>query len=160
MADVAEDAQSHSYDWWEMMTSLRQTMLNLMAAGLFHLVEQQLAALSRDGMFDAPVKDTKLSVIARWYRENLGIDLASMPSWGTVDEMRLIAASTIPSRSWTAWTCTPASPARCRFRLLAPFSSSLCDRQATPSPEHVQPESLEFKGQRWYAGPSSQSVPR
>lgn len=54
MGDVAEDAQQHSYDWWEMMTSLRQTMLNLMAAGLFHLVEQQLANLSRDRLFEWP----------------------------------------------------------------------------------------------------------
>ena len=38
MADVAEDAQQRSYDWWQMMTSLRQTMLNLTAAGLFHLL--------------------------------------------------------------------------------------------------------------------------
>src|ERR1700722_15655143 len=42
MSDVADAAQAHSLDWWEMMTSLRQTMLNLLAAGLFHLVEQQL----------------------------------------------------------------------------------------------------------------------
>lgn len=91
MADVAEAAQSDSYDWWEMMTSLRQTMLNLMAAGLFHLVEQQLATLSRDGLFDGAVKDTKLSIVAKWYRDQLGVNLEAMPSWNTIDEMRLVA---------------------------------------------------------------------
>lgn len=91
MADVAEDAHRHSYDCWEMMTSLRQTMLNLMAAGLFHLVEQQLAILSRDGLFDGPVRDTKLSIVAEWYQEQLGATLAEMPSWSTIDEMRLVA---------------------------------------------------------------------
>jgi hypothetical protein len=91
MADVAEDAQQHSYDWWEMMASLRQTMLNLMAAGLFHLVEQQLATLSRDGIFDGPVGDTKLSIVAEWYQRKLGTTLAEMPSWSTINEMRLVA---------------------------------------------------------------------
>lgn len=91
MADVAEDAQQHSYDWWEMMTSLRQTMLNLTAAGLFHLVEQQLATLSRDGLFEEPVRDTKLGVVQTWYRDQLGINVAALPSWGTIDEMRLVA---------------------------------------------------------------------
>ncbi len=33
-----------------MMKSLRQTMLNLLAAGLFHLTEQQLAQLSNDAV--------------------------------------------------------------------------------------------------------------
>jgi hypothetical protein len=91
MADVAEDARQHSHDWWEMMTSLRQTMLNLIAAGLFHLVEQQLATLTRDGLFDGPVRDTKLSIVAEWYKEHLGTTLAEMPSWNTIDEMRLVA---------------------------------------------------------------------
>jgi hypothetical protein len=91
MADVAEDAQQCSYDWWQMMTSLRQTMLNLTAAGLFHLIEQQLATLSLDGLFEEPVQDTKLGVVQRWYRDQLGVDVAAMPSWGTIDEMRLVA---------------------------------------------------------------------
>jgi hypothetical protein len=91
MADVAEAAQEHSYDWWEMMTSLRQTTLNLLAAGLFHLVEQQLATLSRDGLFDEPVSDTKLSVVVAWYREQVGIEVTGLPSWEVIDELRLVA---------------------------------------------------------------------
>lgn len=91
MADVAEEANSRSYDWWEMMTSLRQSMLNLIAAGLFHLVEQQLANLSRDCLFDGAVRDTKLSIVTEWYEEKLGIRLTAMPSWNTIDEMRLVA---------------------------------------------------------------------
>ena len=91
MADVADAAQSQSYSWWEMMTSLRQTMLNLMTAGLFHLIEQQLATLSRDGVFDSPVRDTKISIVAAWYLEELNVSLESMPSWSAVNEMRLVA---------------------------------------------------------------------
>ena len=40
-----DDANQESHDWWKMMTLLRQNMLNLLAAGLFHLVEQQLCAV-------------------------------------------------------------------------------------------------------------------
>src|SRR5690242_8348355 len=40
MADVAEAAQDRSISWYQMMSSLRQSMLNLLAAGLFHLTEQ------------------------------------------------------------------------------------------------------------------------
>src|ERR1700679_2384847 len=39
IADVAEEAQQKSLDWFLMMVSLRQTMLNLLAVGLFHLTE-------------------------------------------------------------------------------------------------------------------------
>ena len=91
MADVAEAANQHSYDWWEMMTSLRQTMLNLMAAGLFHLVEQQLATLSRDGLFEESVRDTNIFVVKTWYWEQLNINLEALPSWEVINEMRLVA---------------------------------------------------------------------
>lgn len=53
MASVAEAAQDQSISWYQMMVSLRQSMLNLLAAGLFHLTEQKLAMLCRDGGFIA-----------------------------------------------------------------------------------------------------------
>ena len=68
MASVAEAAQEHSLSWYQMMVSLRQSMLNLLAAGLFHLTEQQLAAVCRDGGFTAaPPRDTKLEEVKKWY---------------------------------------------------------------------------------------------
>ena len=51
MGDVAEDAQDRGLSWYQMMTSLRQSMLNLLTAGLFHLTEQRLALVCRDGGF-------------------------------------------------------------------------------------------------------------
>ena len=60
MSDVAEAAQDQSVDWYDMMTSLRQTMLNLLAAGLFHLIEQQLGVLSQDACFsNTPLKKVR-----------------------------------------------------------------------------------------------------
>jgi hypothetical protein len=59
MADMAEAAQQKSLDWFLMMVSLRQTMLNLLAVGLFHLTEQQLARLCRDGGFTVPPRQIR-----------------------------------------------------------------------------------------------------
>src|SRR5260370_28729893 len=90
--DVADWAQDHSYAWWETMVSLRQSMLNLLAAGLYHLIEQQLGALSLDCAYER-VRDTKLDVVKTWYMTNLGIDLSSLEPWAKIDELRLIANS-------------------------------------------------------------------
>jgi len=90
--DVADWANDHSLSWWETMVSLRQSMVNLLAAGLFHLIEQQLAALSLDCKYER-VRDTKLEIVKDWYAENLGIDLSSLEPWAKIDELRLVASS-------------------------------------------------------------------
>jgi hypothetical protein len=94
MADVAEAAHEKSLSWYQMMTSLRQSMLNLLAAGLFHLTEQQLAIVCRDGGFTMdPPTDTKLEEVRKWYAVNLRLDLESLPSWTMMHELRLVANS-------------------------------------------------------------------
>lgn len=90
--DVADWANDHSYSWWETMVSLRQSMINLLAAGLFHLIEQQLGALSLDCGYER-VRDTKLDVVKAWYMANLGIDLSLLEPWAKIDELRLVANS-------------------------------------------------------------------
>jgi hypothetical protein len=92
MADVADDAQQHSISWYQMMEALRQAMLNLMASGLYHLFEQQLADSCRDGSFGVdPPRDTQLSIVADWYRDHFGLDLSTLRSWDAVNELRLVA---------------------------------------------------------------------
>jgi len=91
-ADVADWARDHSYSWWDTMNSLRQSMINLLAAGLYHLVEQQLGALSLDCGYDR-VRDTNLDVVKNWYAKNLGIDLASLRPWEKISELRWVANS-------------------------------------------------------------------
>jgi hypothetical protein len=92
MADVAEAAHQKSLSWYQMMTSLRQSMLNLLAAGLFHLTEQQLAMVCRDGGFTMPPpKDTQLAEVKKWYAAHIHLDLETLPSWTLVDELRLVA---------------------------------------------------------------------
>ena len=90
--DVADWANDHSLAWWETMVSLRQSMVNLLAAGLYHLIEQQLGALSRDCAYER-VRDTNLDVVKTWYMTNLGIDLPSLEPWTKLHELRLVANS-------------------------------------------------------------------
>jgi hypothetical protein len=88
----AEEAHGQAFSWYQMMRSLRQTMLNLIAAGLFHLTEQQLAVLCRAAGFTAePPKDTKLEIVAKWYHANLRLELEGLPSWPIIEELRFVA---------------------------------------------------------------------
>lgn len=92
MGAFAERAQDEGIDFYQTMFAIRQSTLNLLAVGLFHLVEQQLANLCRDGAFDiAPPIDTKFAVVERWYSDHFGLDLSALPDWATMDELRLVA---------------------------------------------------------------------
>jgi hypothetical protein len=92
MSAAAEAAEEKGQVFYNTMAALRQTTLNLFAAGMFHLVEQQLADLCVDGSFEVPEPtDTKLSVVADWYRRYFNLDLTSLPLWPKIDELRLIA---------------------------------------------------------------------
>jgi hypothetical protein len=88
--EVAEWAHDHGLAWYETMVSLRQSMRNLLAAGLFHLIEQQLGVLTLDCAYER-VRDTKLEIVRTWYCNNLGLDLSTLPSWNAIDELRLVA---------------------------------------------------------------------
>ena len=91
LSGFAEDAHEHAFGWYEMMRSMRQTMLNLLAAGLFHLTEQQLARLSEDAGFEGRrPKDSALD-LAKWYLGTLRLDLHSLPEWHLINELRLVA---------------------------------------------------------------------
>lgn len=75
-----------------MMRSLRQTMLNLLATGLFHLAEQQLAVLGQDAGFEnRQPKSTTLEDVVKWYKSTLRLDLRSLSEWPLIDELRLVA---------------------------------------------------------------------
>jgi hypothetical protein len=92
LSGFAEEAHDHALGWYEMMRSLRQTMLNLLAAGLFHLTEQQLARLSEDAGFEGRrPKDSGLDNLAKWYLSTLRLDLHNLPEWCLIVELRLVA---------------------------------------------------------------------
>jgi hypothetical protein len=92
MSCAAEAAQDKGQAFYNTMVALRQTSLNLFAAGLFHLLEQQLAELCRDSAFKAPApSDTKLSIVADWYDRHFKLNLRQISAWPKVDQLRLLA---------------------------------------------------------------------
>lgn len=92
MGALAEAAEDKGQAFYETMSSLRQTTLNLFAAGLFHLVEQHLADLCHDGAFTvAPPHDTNRNIICHWYQQHFELDLRALKPWPKIDELQLVA---------------------------------------------------------------------
>jgi len=74
------------------MCGLRQATINLLTAGLFHLVEQLLAKLCYDCVFrDFRLKEAKIDPIVDWYRQHFDLDLEKLPQWSTIKELRFLA---------------------------------------------------------------------
>jgi hypothetical protein len=79
-----------------MMAGMRQATINLHAAGLFHLLEQQLGNLiyqvcnseHPDNAGEEP--KSNIHAYARWYRGYLGLDLENLLQWPKIDELRLV----------------------------------------------------------------------
>lgn len=93
--DAAEAANERGQEFYDTMFAMRQGTLNMFTAGLFHLLEQQLASLGEDATFQAvgvPLPDIKLGEIATWYATYLTVDLAGFPEWTKInEELRRIA---------------------------------------------------------------------
>ncbi len=97
IGDGSEEAE-HAFDaglsFYQNITAMYQGTLNLFAAGLFHVIEQQLADLTRDGAINIKGPDTKLQSAVDWYRRHFDADLELFPSWPLIEELRLVANTT------------------------------------------------------------------
>jgi hypothetical protein len=93
-SDEAEAAHDIGLSFYEDISKMYQATLNLFSAGLFHVMEQQLADLTRDGAIEREVSDTKLEVVADWYRKNCQLDLTQFPAWSVIAELKDVANST------------------------------------------------------------------
>lgn len=93
-SEEAEDAFNVGLTFFENLTDMYQGTLNLFAAGLFHVVEQRLADLTRDGAIGIEGSDTTLRNVVGWYQRHFRVDLTTFPSWRLIDEMRLVANTT------------------------------------------------------------------
>lgn len=95
--DGSEEAE-HAFDvglsFYQHITAMYQGTLNLFAAGLFHVIEQQLADLTRDGAIDIQGPDTTLQNVIGWYNQHFQVDLTQFRLWPLIDEVRLVANTT------------------------------------------------------------------
>lgn len=96
MSQEAEWAGEQGHAYYEAMVNLRQATINLLATGLFHLLEQQLAKLTFDRTFQdmhlAP-DDVGLKTLKDWYKEHFALDFENLPEWKRIGELRLIAGA-------------------------------------------------------------------
>lgn len=131
MSVYAETAEEKGQAFYDTMLALRQTTLNLFAVGLFHLMEQHLADLCRDGAFlvKAP-RDTKLEVVVCWFRRHFEVDLTSLVAWPTMDELRHLA-NTVKHAEGT-------SARQLRRRRLELFQHPVLRQFATDSPDPTE----------------------
>jgi hypothetical protein len=94
MGDLAESAREVGLAHYESMMGLRQGMLNLFAAALHHLLEQQLLAFHRRQVlhpaeeYDQGLFSTK---IIRARLGKAGIDITQFKCWPKIEELRLVA---------------------------------------------------------------------
>ena len=88
----AETAHEEGQQYYETMCGLRQATINLLTAGLFHLLEQKLAKLCYDRTFrDYRLKEANIDLIVKWYLQNFDLDLKRLPQWSWIEELRLLA---------------------------------------------------------------------
>ena len=90
-ADYAEHAQNEAISYSETMTETRQGIVNMFAAGLWHLFEQQLADLVRTAILSDPVDNPNFSESETAIRTSWHIDITTLPSCKGLDELRLLA---------------------------------------------------------------------
>lgn len=93
-SEEAEDAFNISLTFYQNISGMYQGTLNLFAAGLFHVIEQQLADLTRDGAIEEEAPDSKIGEVVKWYKQHFQLDLTQFPSWAVIDELRLVANTT------------------------------------------------------------------
>jgi len=102
MADVADEANDLSLRWYLSTKVVRQTVINLMSVGIYHLVEQQLAAAcqfyvklhpSNEQSSKKLPKDRTLEELGKWFLSNFELDLKVLNSYEQIVELRLVANS-------------------------------------------------------------------
>ena len=94
LSELAEAAQDQALEFFFGMTSVQQAVLNAYAPILYHTWEQQLLTFHRREMLHPQEENDKQFM--RWKvlvarLEQCGVVLETLPSWGTIDELRVVA---------------------------------------------------------------------
>lgn len=102
MGDAAGWAQDAAISYHQRLTRVRQGLMNLATAGLYHLYEQQATELVLRGLLHPREERDPKTVEAilapggaakaiKARLKSVGIDAQARPSFGTLDELRLVA---------------------------------------------------------------------
>lgn len=94
MSDLAEQATEAGVDYFMSMVGVRQSLLNISAAALSHMVDQQLLFFLRRAVLHPSEEDDPDLMDISILTDRLlaaGLDLRVMPTWETLQELRLVA---------------------------------------------------------------------
>jgi len=93
-ADFAEVAEQAGESHYLLLDGIRQGMVNLFAAALYHVFEQHVMFFMRKQLLH-PSEDNDLRLLRlSEFEERLktvGVDIRSFSSWPQIDELRLVA---------------------------------------------------------------------
>jgi hypothetical protein len=141
-SEEAEYAFNAGLSFYDNITAMYQGTLNLFSAGLFHLVEQQLADLTRDEAIGIKESDTTFGNVSAWYQQHFQVDLKQFPLWSLIDELRLVAN--------TAKHAEGKSATQLRSIHAELFQNPLLRRVAPDTPVFHTPVHLPLSGDGLY----------
>jgi hypothetical protein len=94
MSDVAEWAQEQGVEYYESLSGVRQSIIGIALAGLYHLLEQQIGFFLRKEVLDSWEVNEMSIIPTKELSDRLaskGIVVPDLPSWPRIDQLRLIA---------------------------------------------------------------------
>ena len=94
MGDIAESARDAGIDYYQLMSGVRQGLINIATAGLYHLFEQQLLFFHRRQVLHPSEENDIRWLKIKELKTRLaggGVDIVKLPSWPKTDELRLVA---------------------------------------------------------------------
>lgn len=93
-ADFAEAAEEAGVTHYLLLDGVRQGMLNLFAAALYHAFEQQVMLFHRREVLDPSDENNVVLIKFGEFKSRLlglGVDVTEFSPWTKVDELRLVA---------------------------------------------------------------------
>ncbi len=92
-SEFAEAAEQAGVSHYLLLDGIRQGMMNLFAAAIYHAFEQQVVLFLRKEVLDPREENAPGLLSLSELRSRLkahGLDIAALPSWSTVEELRLV----------------------------------------------------------------------
>jgi len=93
-ATLAEQAHEVGIDYYMSMERVRQTLINLSVAALYHLFEQQLLLFHRRQVLHPKEENDKDLINTKEFKTRLsvaGLQIETLKSWAKIEELRVVA---------------------------------------------------------------------
>jgi len=93
-ADFAEDAEQAGVSHYLLLDGIRQGMLNLFAAALYHAFEQQIMLFHRREVLRPAEENAHALLTLSEFQNRLsrsGVDIKTFSAWAKIEELRLAA---------------------------------------------------------------------